>query len=397
MLEPRSTERTGEVPLQSTAISGSRKRRERRDHALGVFEAIGTDAHEEVLFGVDRGSGLQAIIAVHSTALGPALGGTRFYPYGSETEALRDVLRLSKAMTYKSAVAGLDLGGGKAVIIGDPRTAKSERLFRMYGRMIESLGGTYITAEDVGTTSEDMVAIARETRWVSGLPNSHGGSGDPSPATARGVIAAMRSIAAFVWGNRDLTGKRIAVQGVGKVGADLVRRLSEAGAETIVADVNEAALDEVLREHGSKSVDTEDVYDVDCDIFAPCALGGGLSESTIRRLRCAAVAGSANNQLDVAEDADRLAARGIVYAPDFVVNAGGIINIASGREGHSAEKAAEMIDRIADNVTDVLQTSRADGVNPHVAATRVAERRLDGIGGWGRKRRTGEAATGGRQ
>lgn len=357
---------------------------------MGVFEAIGGDTHEEVLFGVDHVSGLRTIIAIHDTSLGPALGGTRFFPYRSEEEALVDVLRLAKGMTYKSAAAGLDLGGGKAVIIGDPATDKSERLLRAYGSVIDSLGGRYITAEDVGTTTDDMILIRRATEHVAGLPGAYGGSGDPSPATARGVLRAMEAVAAFLWGDRDLAGKTVAVQGIGKVGMSLVGRLREAGVETVVADVNPAACDHAVATYGSKAVDLDELYEVEADIFAPCALGATINERTIPMLRAAAVCGSANNQLAVPEDAGRLVARDIVYAPDFVANAGGVINIATERIGYSVERAREAVDRIYDNVSAVLDTAARERIDTHRAAERVAEERIRAVGSLRLKRRPGE-------
>jgi leucine dehydrogenase len=357
---------------------------------LGVFEAIGTETHEEVLFGADHESGLRAIIAIHSTSLGPALGGTRFYPYPDETAALRDVLRLSKGMTLKSAAAGLDFGGGKAVIIGNPATLRSERLIRSYGRIIDSLGGRYVTAEDVGTTVDDMVLISRETRWVSGLPQGQGGSGDPSPATARGVIASLRAVGERVWGSADVAGRHVAVQGVGKVGMDVVRRLTEAGATTVVTDINPDAVAHAAATYGSKVVATDEIYDVDCDVFSPCALGATLNEDTIPRLRCSAIAGSANNQLATDTDIERIGERDILYAPDFVVNAGGVINIAAETGGYSVERANTMVDRIYDNLTAVFDTAQEDGVNTDVAATQFAQRRIDDIGRLRIKRRPGE-------
>ena len=347
---------------------------------MGVFEAVGTDTHEQVIFGVDHPSGLRTIIAIHNTALGPALGGTRFFPYRSEEDALTDVLRLSRGMTYKSAAAGLDLGGGKAVIIGDPQTMKSERLFRAYATVVDSLGGRYITAEDVGTTMEDMVVIRRGTKHVAGLPSAHGGSGDPSPATARGVQRAMEAVAETIWGSRDLAGKRMAVQGIGKVGMSLVERLTAAGVEIVVADVNPAAVDHAVDTFGAKAVELDDIYGVDCDIFAPCALGATLNEHTIPMLRCTAVAGSANNQLAVAEDAERMREREILYTPDFVVNAGGVINIAAESQCYSAERAASMVDGIYDNVKAVLLRAAAAGINAHRAAEGIAEERIEAIG-----------------
>lgn len=346
-----------------------------------MFEAIGTETHEEVLFGADRESGLRTIIAIHDTSLGPALGGTRFYPYVDEAAALRDVLRLAKGMTLKSAAAGLNLGGGKAVIIGDPATSWSEGLIRAYGRVIDSLGGRYVTAEDVGTTVEDMVLISKETPWVSGLPIEEGGSGDPSPATARGVMAALRAIGERLWGSDDLAGRRVAVQGIGKVGMDLVRRLTDVGAETIVADPNAVAVAVAVETYGSKAVPLDEIYDIECDVFSPCALGAVLNDETIPRLGCAAIAGSANNQLAVDGDVERIVARGILYAPDFVVNAGGVINISVEKDGYTLERAAVMVDRIYNNLTAVFETADAEQVDPQTAAMRFAKRRIDEAGG----------------
>jgi valine dehydrogenase (NAD+) len=353
---------------------------------LGVFDAIGSSGHEEVLFGSDPVSGLKTIIAIHSTALGPALGGTRFFAYPDESAALDDVLRLSEAMSYKAAAAGLDLGGGKAVIMGNPAAGKGERLLRAYGRTVNSLGGRYITAEDVGTTAADMMTIRRETRWVTGIPEAHGGSGDPSPATARGVVAAMHAVAQIVWGSEDLDGRTVAVQGVGKVGSSLVERLTKAGATTIVADINPTAAAAMRDRYGSQIVPVDDLYDVPVDILAPCALGGALSVDTIERLRCRAVVGSANNQLQTASDADRLVEHDIVYAPDFVVNAGGIINISEELRGYSWERAAIAVDAIGDTLIRVFERAESEGVNPHRAAVEVARDRMADIGSLGRGR-----------
>jgi leucine dehydrogenase len=358
-----------------------------KEHHLGVFEAIASDTHEEILFGHDPSSGLKAIIAIHSTALGPALGGTRFFPYESEKDALCDVLRLAKGMSYKAAAAGLDLGGGKAVIIGNPAEIGSERLMRAFGRLIDSLGGRYITAEDVGTTMEDMITIATETRWVTGLPHLHGGSGDPSPATARGVMSAMRAVAERLWGSDDFSGRTVAVQGVGKVGRSLVERLTEAGAKTIVADVNAAAVKAATAEYGSVVAGVDEIFDVECDMFAPCAMGGAINATSVERLRCKAVVGSANNQLQTAAQADRLVERDILYAPDFVVNAGGIINISDELHGYDSQRAKEAIDRIYGNVNRVLDTARDRGITSNTAAVAVAEERITSIGSINLKRR----------
>ena len=269
---------------------------------MQIFEATAEGGHEQVLFAMDADSGLRAIIAIHSTALGPALGGTRFYAYASEEDALADALRLSRAMTRKNAAAGLDLGGGKGVILGDPRREKGERLLRAYGRAIDSLGGRYITAEDVGTRQADMEMIARETAFVTGTGQDAGGSGDPSPATARGLLAAMRGVARFLWGGApELAGRHVAIQGVGKVGGGLARLLAEAGARLTIADVNEEALRAVAAELGAEVAGAGAIHATACDLFAPCALGGSLTAQTVPELRCAAVVGSANNQL--ADDA----------------------------------------------------------------------------------------------
>jgi leucine dehydrogenase len=343
---------------------------------VGVFEAIGTETHESVHFGSDPESGLQAIVAIHSTVLGPSLGGTRFYPYASEDQALEDVLRLAKGMTYKAACAGLDQGGGKAVIIGDPQRLGSTALFRSYGRFIDGLGGRYITAEDVGTTVENMAVVATQTRYVSGLPQSSGGSGDPSPATARGVVAAMTAVSERLWGTDALEGRTVAIKGVGKVGMSLAERLHRRGVILLVADVNPAASSHAAERFGATVVGTDDIHAVECDIFAPCALGADLNPETIPQLACAAIAGSANNQLLSSADADAVAARGILYAPDFVVNAGGIINIAAEKGGYDPQTAAKLVDRIYDNLTEIFQISDLLDVNTERAAERMADDRL---------------------
>ncbi len=348
---------------------------------MGVFEAIGADTHEEVVFGHDPASGLKTIIAIHSTALGPALGGTRFFAYADEEAALRDVLRLSKGMSHKSAAAGLDYGGGKAVIIGDPNKIKGERLLRAYARVVDSLNGRYITAEDVGTTTDDMAVIQRETRHVVGLPVTHNGSGDPSPATARGVMAAIGAVATRLWGDAELSGKHFAVQGVGKVGSSLVERLSKAGATLTVTDVNDAALDHCRREFGATVVAPDEIFDLACDVFSPCAMGGALNERTIPRLKCQAVVGSANNQLATPLDAARLRDRAITYAPDFIVNAGGVINISQETNGYDWQKAAAAVDAIAENVKKVFEIADREDVDAATAAVHLAEYRIEEVGG----------------
>lgn len=355
-----------------------------------VFDEVARGGHEEVVYGYDEVSGLRAIIAIHSTALGPALGGTRFFPYQTEQDAFVDVLRLARGMTYKAAAAGLDLGGGKAVIIGDPATDKSELLLRAYARIVDSLGGRYITAEDVGTTTVDVDVMRRETRWALGSSIAEGGAGDPSPVTSRGLFAAARAVSEFIWGDAELAGRRFAVQGVGKVGSAFVQLLVEARAEVIVADSSDEAMKIATEKYGVKGVDVEDIHTVDCDIYSPCALGGGLNQETIPQLNCQAVVGSANNQLAEEEDADRIARRGIVYGPDFVVNAGGLINVHDELHGYSRMRALQRVDSIFDATKAILEISKQEGINPNQAAVRRAEDRIRHIGDLRRFRRSGE-------
>ena len=349
---------------------------------MDVFERIGADDYEQVVFCHDRPSGLRGIIAVHSTRLGPSLGGTRFYPYASTEEGLEDVLRLSRAMTYKAAAADLDLGGGKAVIFGDPARDKTEALLRAYARHVDALGGRYLTAEDVGTTQADMDLIRRETRHVTGVSPELGGSGDPSIATAYGVLWAMKAVAARLWGDTSLTGRHVALAGVGKVGIALLGHLVEERARVTVADVTPAAVERAVADAGAEAVAVEKIHSVDCDIYAPCALGGVLTAETIPELRCAAVVGSANNQLaDGLGSARLLAETGVVYAPDFVANAGGLINIAEelAPGGYHPERARAAVRRVFDTVASVLQAAEADGVTTAEAAERRAEERIAAV------------------
>ncbi|MCS7170002.1 MAG: leucine dehydrogenase, partial [Candidatus Kapabacteria bacterium] len=298
---------------------------------MGIFERVAALGHEQVLFCSEPAVGLRAIIAVHDTTLGPALGGVRMWAYPTEEEALEDVLRLSRAMTYKAAVAGLNLGGGKAVIIGDPHTQKSEMLFRAFGRFVDALGGRYITAEDVGTTVADMEWIRMETRFVTGVLE---GSGDPSPFTAHGVFYGIKACAKVVWGSDSLANRTVAVQGAGNVAQNLVEHLVRDGARVFISDIYPEKAQRLCDEVGAIPVSAEEIYDVSCDIFSPNALGGVINEQTIPRLRCAVVAGAANNQLhDEYADAQRLHERGILYAPDYVINAGGLMNVAAELEG----------------------------------------------------------------
>jgi glutamate dehydrogenase/leucine dehydrogenase len=344
---------------------------------VSVFEHLGGE-FEEVVFLHDPPTGLRAIVAVHSTVLGPGLGGTRYFPFASEDEALRDVLRLARAMTYKAAAAGLDLGGGKAVIIGDPRTVKTEPLLRAYGRFIESLGGRYITAEDVGTSQADMDVIRRETRHAGGASESLGGSGDPSVLTAYGVFLAMRAAGQEAWGDGSLQGKRVAVQGVGKVGARLVSHLVDAGASVVVADVDGAAVGRVVRSHGVETAEPSAIHTAPCDVFSPCALGAVVNDRTVAEYRCSVVCGAANNQLERPEHATALAERGILYAPDFVANAGGITNISEEFRpgGYDPDRARRSVERIEQTMARVFQIARERGITPARAADDLAEERL---------------------
>ncbi|MGI8792095.1 MAG: Glu/Leu/Phe/Val family dehydrogenase [Acidimicrobiales bacterium] len=346
---------------------------------MRVFESVNGDDYEQVVFCHDRATGLRAIIAVHSSRLGPAWGGTRFYAYPDEDAALEDVLRLSKGMTYKSAVAGLDLGGGKAVIIGDPNENKTEALLRTYGRFVDSLGGRYITAEDVGTTQADMDIIRTETTSVTGVSRSLGGSGDPSEATAYGVLHAMRATARHLWGTADLAGKRVVVSGVGKVGYALVRHLVEARAELSVADIVPAAVERVVTDFGVASVPVDRAHAVDSDIYSPCAMGKALNHDTIPELACAAVVGSANNQLADDDCIDLLDKAGVLYAPDYVVNAGGVINSAEELRGYHRERAYGQIRRIFDTTTSVLETAKSQSISSVAAADHVAEQRIEAM------------------
>jgi valine dehydrogenase (NAD+) len=342
----------------------------------------GALGHEQVVFCQDAGSGLRAIIAIYSTALGPGLGGTRFYPYPSEDAALADVLNLSRAMTYKNALAGLDLGGGKAVIIGDPARDKSEPLLRAYGRFVQSLGGRYITACDIGTYSEDMDLIARECRYVTGRTTFEGGAGDSSILTAFGVFQGMRAAAGHAWGDTSLTGRRVGIEGVGKVGRRLAGLLADAGARVMICDVNPDAVARVRAEHPDAEVarDRSELLAADLDVYAPCALGGALGDDTVPALSARIVCGGANNQLAHPGIEKVLADRGILYAPDYVVNAGGVIQVADELHGFSFERARARAERIFDTTRRIFALADEEGVPPAAAADRLAERRMSEVG-----------------
>ena len=350
---------------------------------------------EEVAFGHDPDTGLRAIVAVHSTVLGPGLGGTRFWPFPDEATALVDVCRLARGMTYKHAAAGLDQGGGKAVIIGDPLTLRSDELMLAYGRFVDGLAGRYVTAEDVGTTQADMDLIRSVTPHVTGVSESLGGSGDPSPATALGVLWAMRAVAERLWGGPSLEGRHVCISGVGKVGAALAGHLRDEGARLSVADVRGDAAAAVAATTGAAVVAPALAHAVACDIYAPCALGGALSATTIPELRCAAVVGSANNQLATEQDAQRIATQGVLYAPDYVVNAGGVINIAEEQHGYDRDRAELRIRAIHDTVLAVLDLAEAEGCTTADAADRLAERRIDEARARRREAARGMSAPGG--
>jgi leucine dehydrogenase len=343
---------------------------------MSVFEHINGDGYEQVVFCSDDQSGLRAIVAIHSTALGPALGGTRFYPYRSEEEALVDVLRLAKGMTYKAAAAGLDLGGGKAVIIGDPKRHKSEELLRAYGRFVETLGGRYITAEDVGTHLDDMDVVSRETRWVCGCSHTYGGSGDPSPVTAWGVMHGMKACCLEVFGDASLEGRSVAIQGVGKVGYALCGYLVKAGANVVVADVDVDNLARAVSDFGVETTSLEKIHAEEVDIFAPCALGGSINDDTISELRCSIIAGSANNQLQRDEHGEKLADLEILYAPDFVINAGGLINVEDELRGYDSDRAMKRVEGIYKCLQLIFATAKERQISTAQAALEHAHSRI---------------------
>lgn len=346
---------------------------------MSVFTEMSEMDHEEVIFCRNDEVGLRAIIAIHNTALGPALGGLRLYNYASEADALRDVLRLSRGMTYKAAVAGLDLGGGKAVIIGDP-SIKNEALLRAFGRFVESLGGRYITAEDMNTTVEDMSWIRRETRYVTGAPSFLGGSGDPSPVTAWGVYNGIRACLEVVYGSPDVKGRTIAIQGVGSVGYHLAGYLHKEGAKLVYSDISERKLARAVEAYGGEVVDEDEFYSADVDVIAPCAVGGVINQHTIPRIKAPIIAGAANNQLDD-EEADGAAIReaGIVYAPDYVINAGGLINVYAELHGHPPQKAMADTSNIFNTVKQVINKARAEGITTTAASNRIAEERIEAV------------------
>ncbi len=346
---------------------------------MEIFKYMEMYDYEQVVVCQDKQSGLKAIIAIHDTTLGPALGGTRMWTYNSEAEAFEDALRLAKGMTYKNAAAGLNLGGGKTVIIGDPRKDKNEEMFRAFGRYIQGLNGRYITAEDVGTTVADMDIIHEETDYVTGISPAFGSSGNPSPVTAYGVYVGMKAAAKEAFGSDSLEGLTVAVQGVGNVSYTLCKHLHEEGAKLIVTDINKDSVARAVEDFGAKAVDINDIYSVECDIFSPCALGAIVNDETIPQLKAKVIAGAANNQLKDTKHGDQIAELGIVYAPDYVINAGGVINVADELYGYNQERALKRVETIYDSILKVFEISKRDQIPTYVAADRMAEERIENM------------------
>lgn len=343
---------------------------------MELFDRLAKMGHEEVVVASDPSCGYRGIIAVHSTALGPALGGTRFWQYESDEAAITDALRLSRGMTYKNAVANLDLGGGKSVIIGDNRTTNREAIFRAHGRFVESLGGRYITAEDVGTGTADMDFVHLETEHVAGLKEK---SGDPSPVTAHGVFRSIQASAKERWGSDDLHGKTVAIQGCGNVGRNLASELHEAGAKLIVSDIDPERAQRVATETGAQIVQGDEIYGVKADIFAPCALGGIINDTTLPLFKFEVISGGANNQLLEPRHGDKLEEMGMQYAPDYVANAGGVINVFGEVAGWDSEKSLKKADEIYDTILQVFDIAKRESIPSYQAADRLAELRLHAV------------------
>lgn len=343
---------------------------------MQIFDYMQRYDFEQLLFCHDEASGLKAIIAIHDTTLGPALGGVRMWRYHSEEEAVLDALRLARGMTYKAAAAGLNLGGGKAVIIGDPQREKSEALFRAFGRFVQGLNGRYITAEDVGTTVADMDLIHMETDYVTGISPAFGSSGNPAPVTAYGVYRGMKAAAKLAFGSDSLSGRTVAVQGIGSVAWHLLKHLHEEGASLVVTDINPERVEKAVAEFGAKPVGVQEIFAVDCDIFAPCALGAVLNDETIPLLKAKVIAGSANNQLQEARHGDLLHQRGVLYVPDYVINAGGLINVADELLGYNRERALKKVEAIYDHVLHLFAIADRESIPSWRAADRMAEERI---------------------
>ena len=345
--------------------------------AAPVFGQLSFDDHEQVVFCNDKDTGLKAIIGIHNTVLGPALGGTRMWNYSSEWEALNDVLRLSRGMTFKSAVTGLNLGGGKAVILGDAKTQKTPELMRRFGEFVHSLSGRYITAEDVGMETADMDTVREVTPYVTGISEEKGGAGNPSPVTALGVFMGMKAAAKFKYGSDNLQGRSVLVQGIGHVGETLVDYLAKEGAKIIISDINKDRLEKISARYNAQIFADADLYSADVDIYAPCALGATINDDTIDRIKADIIAGAANNQLE--NDSRHgiiLREKGIVYAPDFLINAGGIINVYAELEGYGRKEIQEKTENIYNTTLEILKKAEAADISTHEAALRVAEQRI---------------------
>ncbi|MCL9808844.1 Glu/Leu/Phe/Val family dehydrogenase [Flavobacterium luminosum] len=343
-----------------------------------VFGQVSFDNHEQIVFCNDKDTGLKAIIGIHNTVLGPALGGTRMWKYANEWEALNDVLRLSRGMTYKSAISGLNLGGGKAVIMGDSKIDKTPEMIAKFGDYVNSLSGKYITAEDVGTTTADMDLIHTRTAHVTGISESLGGSGNPSPVTAYGVYMGMKAAAKYKFGTDNLEGKRILVQGIGHVGETLVDYITAEGAKVIITDINEARLQEIGQKYGAQIFNGEDLYSADVDIYAPCALGATINDETINKIKAHVIAGAANNQLaNEIKHGQMLKDRGILYAPDFLINAGGIINVYAEIVKYDKAEAMRKTENIYNTTLEIFDFADANNITTHEAAFRIAQNRID--------------------
>lgn len=346
---------------------------------MKIFEYMEKYDYEQLVMCQDKQSGLKAMIAIHDTTLGPALGGTRMWSYNSEDDAIEDALRLAKGMTYKAAAAGLNLGGGKTVIMGDPNKDKNEAMFRAFGRYVQGLNGRYITAEDVGTTVADMDLIHEETNYVTGISPAFGSGGNPSPVTAYGVYVGMKATAKQAWGDDSLEGKRVAVQGVGNVSYNLCRYLHEEGAKLIVTDINKEAVARAVEEFGAQAVDINDIYGVDCDIFSPNALGAVINDETIPQLKARVIAGAANNVLKEERHGEQIHELGFYYAPDFVINAGGLINVADELHGYNRDRAMKKVEGIYQNIEKVFAIANRDKIATYKAANRMAEERIESL------------------
>lgn len=344
---------------------------------MNIFDYLEKYDYEQLVFCHDKNSGLKAIIGIHDTTLGPALGGTRIWDYKTEEEAIIDVLRLSRGMTYKNAAAGLNLGGGKTVIIGDPAKIKSEELFRAFGRFVEGLGGRYITAEDMNTSTQDMSYIHDETEYVTGL---EGKSGNPSPVTAFGVFRGILAGVNEIFGSDDLTGKVVAVQGLGAVGYTVCQYLHEAGAKLYVTDIRKESIDRAVNDFGAIAVAPDEIYKVECDIFAPCAMGASINDFTVEQLKCKIVGGSANNQLAEERHGDMLKEKGILYIPDFVINSGGVINVFEEIRGYNKDRAMTKASNIYNVCKKVFEISNKENIPTYKAAERMAEERIENVG-----------------